>query len=92
MISIISGKQLADSMLLAKETKTEIQLINWLLYLSTFGGKDECIVEIVADVPMDPGSISWYAYRVENGKKTNSPFYNGGLIFHHATNEWSVHS
>jgi len=92
MIEIISTKQLVDSMKLAQETNTEEQLIRWLLWLDSFNDHKNVIVEILQDIPMNPGFICWYAYRVIDGKKETAPFYNGGLVYHKNSNEWSVHS
>ena len=92
MLKICSDKQLMHSMELAQKTKTEDQLIRWLLYLGTWHNKDETIVEIHADLPASPGFILWSAYHIEDGKKKGDHFYNGGLVFHHSTNEWGVHS
>lgn len=95
MLRVVSDLQLMESMKLAQETKTEDQLIKWLLWLDEWHGKDTTIVELHADLPMSPGSIAWCAYHAKDGKKTHpdaQPFYNGGLIFHRSAGEWSVHS
>jgi hypothetical protein len=93
VLKIISSKQLADSMKLAQETKTEDQLIRWLLWLDEWHTKDKTELRIMSDLPSSPGSISWYAHRINHdGKVEDQAFYNGGLIFHRSANEWSIHS
>ena len=92
MLVIQSHRQLMDSMELAQETKTEDQLIKWLLYLNEWHSKDTTIIELHADLPMRPDMIMWYAYHTENGEKVGENFYNGGLVFHSQENDWSIHS
>lgn len=92
MLRIVSSKQLADSMKLAQDTKTEDQLVKWLLWLDDWHSKDKTEVQIRADLPASPGSISWSAHHIKDGQVDEECFYNGGLIFHRTANEWSIHS
>lgn len=92
MLKIISSKQIADSMRLAQETKTEDQLIKWLLWLDDWNDKDKVELRVCADLPASPGSIAWYAHHIRKGVVDDECFYNGGLVFHRTANEWSIHS
>lgn len=94
MLKIVSTKQLVASMELAEETCTEDQLIHQLLYLNTWHGKDTTVVELHSDIPSSPGLIAWYAHRIngETHKPEADAFYNGGIVFHRNSNEWSIHS
>lgn len=93
MLKVVSSNQLASSMRLAQETGTEDQLIKWLLYLDEWHSKDETEVRICADIPTSPGSIMWYAHRINHdGSVEDKAFYNGGLIFFRDIKEWSIHS
>jgi len=93
MLKIISHMQLVDSMRLAKETGTEDQLIHWLLWLDEFMGRENTIVELLADMPFSPGSIYWVAWPKDRyGEEDARAHMNGGLIYHQAAKEWSVHS
>lgn len=98
MIDITSTRQLMDSMALAKETGTEDQLIHWLLYLDSWHGKNTTLVSIAADIPSSPAFISWAAFHVKGDilspdrEVDLEPFYNGGLVFHERSKEWSINS
>lgn len=93
MLKIVSSNQLISSMTLARETHTEDQLIKWLLWLDEWHSKDKTEIRLMSDMPSSPGSISWYAHRINHDKSVEErAFYNGGLIFHRDSNEWSIHS
>ena len=88
------SKQLAASMKLAVETKTEANLIAQLLYLHEWYGEDDCVVKLHSSLPSDPGFIDWSAHHIDSETKEPKAdcFYNGGLVFSKSCNEWSIHS
>ena len=94
MLIIRSNQQLVDSMRLAKETGTEDQLIRWLLYLDEWHGKEQTEVWLVKDIPSSPSFMSWMAFHIDptTREPLKEAFYNGGLVYHESSNEWSVHS
>lgn len=92
MIEVQGSRALADAMRLAIETKTEDQLLKWLLWLDEWYDKNNVVVYIRPDLPTSPGSLMWYAHHIVDGVPQDECFYNGGLIFHRHANEWSIHS
>lgn len=93
MINIVSTLQLVRSFQLSQKTNTEGQLIERLLYLDNLFDREKVIVDIYADIPFSESSIIWRAYYAENGAKTtDTPFYVGGLIYHHIPKKWEIHS
>jgi len=94
MLKIESSKQLVAAMQLARETKTEDQLIDKLLYLDEWYGKETTVVKIWSSLPSSPGFIEWAAHRInaETHEPEEETFYNGGLVFNEASNEWGIHS
>lgn len=91
MIRISSTVQLVDSLRLSRETGTEKQFVECILFLNEWCGEHTTVVDICADFPMSPGSIIWRAYRVKDGKSGDS-FYCGGINFSELSNKWSINS
>ena len=91
MLVVQGSEALMACMKTAKETGTEDQLINWLLWLDQFGN-GATMVELRCDIPTSPTSMCWYAHHIHDGQPDEQVFYNGGLIFHRSANEWSIHS
>lgn len=92
MLVIKDAKQFSRSVRLAEKTGTEAQLLHWLAYLNDWHGMETTVVELCADFPADDGFIAWFAYHLRDGVQDKRAFYNGGLVFHVNTKEWSIHS
>ena len=92
MLKIVSNNGLMEAIKLAKETGTEKDLVGYLLYLNTWYGEDKAVVELCGDIPPEPGSLSWYAYKIIDGYVQKTAFYNGGLIFSDRSKRWGIHS
>jgi hypothetical protein len=93
MLELKAGvaKHLVGAIKHAIKTKSTESFLEWFEWLDRFQ-EDTCVVRIRPDIPADPTSLMWYAYRREGGGTAVEPFYNGGLVYHESTNEWGIHS
>lgn len=92
MIEIKAGSSLVGLLKKAVETGTVPQLVEQLDQLDNFhGSRDDTIVFLTDDIPPSGSSLNWHAVKNQGGCLGES-LGNGGLVYHEASNTWSLNT